>query len=96
MSFGSVTLFAALNLGRMLGFTMSDDPYRELRHRLAVDVAEAQLQVRACQEQVNRAADRLTEARIAMGGAMDRLNEARRLRGRIASMPWTRVEPGDL
>ncbi len=97
MSSGSVTLFAALNLGRVLGSTMTrnPDPDHDLHRRLSVDVTEAQLQVRACQDQVKRAADRLTEARLSMAAAMERLTEARRLRDRIVSLPRTRVEPGD-
>lgn len=42
------TLFAVLTLSRMLWFTMTGDPDRDLYHLLAGDIAEAKLQLRAC------------------------------------------------
>jgi len=66
---------------------MTHDLDHERQRRLAITLAEAQLQVLACQEGVTRKAELLAEARAAIADAMERLEEARRLQDWIASMP---------
>ncbi len=74
---------------------MTDDPDQELQRRLATMLAEAQRKVLACQERLAKKADQLAKARTAMQTATDRLEEAQRLRDRIAAMPWIRSEQRD-
>lgn len=68
---------------------MTRDPDPDLHSRLASEIAEAHLQVRACQEQTLRKTQQLAEARAAVAAARGRLHEAQGLLARITSMPWT-------
>ncbi len=67
---------------------MTRDPDPDLHSRLALEIAEAHLQVRACQERALRKGKELAEARAANAAAWDRLHEAQGLLARITSMPW--------
>lgn len=69
---------------------MEDDPHlAALRQRLAIEIANANLNVIACQEQVARSRDQLAEARALLAETRARLSGAYRSLEAVGSVPWT-------
>ena len=74
---------------------MKDDPDLGLRRCMAEELAQAHLNVTACQERAAQSADQLVDARVAMAQSLQRLDEAKETLQRISMVSWLQLN-GDV
>lgn len=74
---------------------MESHPNLEQRQRLAEELAQAHLNVMACQERAAQSANQLVDAQIAMVQSIQRLNEAKEILERINAVSWVQLD-GDV
>ena len=71
---------------------MERHPHLEQRRRLAEELAQAHLNVMACQERAAPSADRLVDAQNAMVHSLQRLKDAKEILEQIHAVSWVQLD----
>lgn len=74
---------------------MEHQPNLEQRRRLAEELAQAHLNVMACQERAAQSADQLVDAQNAMVQSIQRLKEAKEILEQINAVSWVQLNEED-